>query len=128
MSKILRCWKTETWSLIMLFLFLLPEKDLSRAPSIPGISQFFHVTLFAGFSLFVIWDLSRIKSLAVPSRGIYLISIGLSVLYGTVIEFLQAVSNLGRHAEILDVVFDLAGSVLAVLMVRLYFRSRRPTG
>lgn len=128
MSKVLKFWKTLAWSGIMLFLFLLPEKDLSRVPSFPGISQFFHIMLFAGFNLFLVWDLSRINSRGVPSPGIFLISISLSLLFGSLIELLQAISHFGRHAEIIDVLFDLSGSILAFLLIWLYFLYRRSRG
>jgi VanZ family protein len=120
-------WKTVCWSALMLILFLLPSEELSRVPSIPFASRAFHIILFAGFTLFLVWDQLRIKSIAKPSPDIYLMAIGLSVLFGSIIEFLQAICGFGRSAEFLDVVFDLTGSLLSAGMIALFFRLRRPT-
>jgi hypothetical protein len=127
MYKAFRYWKTIGWSVIMLILFLLPAEEFSRAPSIPYVSQFFHIVLFAGFTLFLVWDRLRIKFLVKPSLNVYLMAIGLSILFGSIVELLQVISGAGRNAEFLDVLFDLTGSLLSTGIIALFFCLRRST-
>jgi glycopeptide antibiotics resistance protein len=114
-------WKTIGWSVIMLILFLLPANSLSNAPSVPFVSELSHLILFAGFTLFLVWDRTKIKSLSRPSLQIYAWAVISSLVFGLCVEILQYLCGFGRAAEILDVVFDLTGSILSAVAIALYF-------
>ena len=105
----------------MLILFMMPAKSLLITPSLPFISEASHVFLFAGFSLFFIWDLMNIKSLSRPMFSIYVRAVIYSMLFGIIVELLQALWGSGRSAEFFDVVFDVIGSLLSVGVIALYF-------
>lgn len=125
MIKIISYWKTLAWSLIMLFLFLLPVNNLSIKPPISFISEIVHVVMFFFFTLLLVYDQMKSGSLEKPSFYNYLIAVLLSLLFGSVIELSQSLLGSGRKAEVLDIMFDLLGSILSVGFMLLFYRILR---
>ena len=128
MLKVLSFWKIILWSLFMLFVFLLPADNISIAPPVPHISELVHIFSFLLFTgLFIIENVRR-KELCRPTPRIYFTVLLLGILFGSVIEILQWASGLGRNAEFLDLLLDIAGCLLAILiMVAFYwYRSKIP--
>lgn len=125
MIKIISYWKTLAWSLIMLFLFLLPVNNLSIKPPISFISEIVHMVMFFFFTLLLVYDQMKSGSLEKPSFYNYLIAVLLSLLFGSVIELSQSLLGSGRKAEVLDIMFDLLGSILSVGFMLLFYRILR---
>ena len=122
MNRTFSFWKTITWSVIMLIIFLLPADNLSKAPSVPGLSEMIHIFMFAVLTLVFIREQFMAASLNRPVRSNYISAIIFSLIFGVTIELIQKLSGLGRTAELMDIVFDLAGSLLSVGFIILYFR------
>ena len=122
MNKAIFYWKTLVCSVLMLILFLVPTNNISRVPSVPGISELIHVFMFALFTWFFLRDRVRIGGLIRPSLNNYIVAILLSFLFGITIELLQKFSGFGRSAEYLDVVYDVSGSLLAAGIIMVYYR------
>ena len=125
MSRVFYYWKTIIWSVIMLIIFLFPADNLSKAPSIPALSEMVHIFMFAVFTWFFVRDRFVASSLNRPLRQNYISAIIFSLLFGVTIELLQYLSGLGRTAEFFDIVFDLAGSLLSTGLIILFFSIRR---
>jgi len=106
-------WKSILWAIIMLVVFLLPANNLSSAPSLPGLSESVHIFTFALLAWFLVRVQAKKKNESRASKINYVITLILGLFFGVFIELLQEVSNLGRTAEIKDVLFDLAGILLS---------------
>ena len=122
MKKAILYWKTLIWSLFMLFVFLLPANSLSKAPAVPGISQLIHIILFFVFTWLLVKDQIRSVIRKLPAAKTYLKALFFSLLFGAVIEILQNVSGFGRSAEFLDLVYDVSGSILSIIVLIFYSR------
>ena len=109
----------------MLIIFLLPANNLSKAPSVSGLSEFIHMFMFAVLTWSIIRERQVRASVKIPGSQVYISAIIFSLLFGVAIELLQKLSGFGRTAELKDVVFDLAGSLIAVGFILLYFRKVR---
>jgi len=127
MKKAILYWKTLIWSLFMLFVFLFPANSLSKAPAVPGISQLIHIILFSVFTWLLVKDQIRSGFRKLPAAKTYLKALFFSLLLGAVIEILQNVSGLGRSAEFLDLVYDVSGSILSIIILIFYFRRSKVT-
>ncbi len=122
LKKAILYWKTMSWSALMLIIFLMPANNLSKAPSVPGLSELVHVIMFAVFSWLFLYDLKRSGSLGILGNKKYLTVILFGLSFGILIEYLQKASNLGRTAEFSDLIFDLVGCFLSLGILLIYFR------
>lgn len=113
------------WSVFMLVVFLLPADNLSKAPSIPFLDKAVHMFMFAVFTWFLVRDLTRTQGLKRPVLITFLIAVVASLLFGSVIELLQEASQLGRSAELKDVIYDVAGCLVSTVIILILYRSFR---
>lgn len=97
--------------------------DRETLPKPPGFDVEFwsilgHFTMFGMLGLFVWWGLGMNNRLLNRERQWY--AIGIATAYGVLDEIHQHFVP-GRHPDVLDVLTDLAGAVVFVLLVpRLY--------
>ena len=80
----------------------------ARYVEIPNLSD--KVEHATGFALLTLWFCGIYPRLRYWRIAIYFL------LFGILIEILQAVINVGRHAEVLDVCADAAGVVIGALI------------
>ena len=125
MNKIIKYWKTLAWSVFMLVVFLLPADNLSKDPLIPWLDKAIHMIMFAVFTWFLVWDRVGIRSLKRPAFRNYITALILAFLFGSSIELLQEASRLGRSAELSDVIYDIAGSLVSVGIMAILYRTRK---
>lgn len=125
MNKTIWYWRTLLWSVFMLAVFLLPADNLSKAPSIPFLDKAVHMFMFAVFTWFLVRDQTRTQGLKRPVLRIFLIAVVASLLFGSVIELLQQASQLGRSAELKDVIYDVAGCLVSTVIILILYRSFR---
>ena len=74
-----------------------------------GVDKFLHLSIF--ILLGILFWLAFPKTKTIHYYGIML-------FYALLTEFLQYYMDLGRAAELLDLVADMLGAVLAVLIIR----------
>ncbi len=124
MKKILVFWKTVTWTVFMLVLFLIPSQDIPGSREIPNLDKVVHVAFFMIFTFLFMQDLLKIRGLKsiLPA---YIITTILVVLFiAIMIELLQDNMNLGRDGDINDILYDLAGFILGMLLLILKYGVR----
>lgn len=122
MVVLLKIWKSAVWTIIMLVAFLLPAKSLSGAPSTPFLSESVHMFMFAAFTWFLFHDLAKSKFNTRQVNRNYILTLMVSLLFGTMVEILQELSGLGRKAETKDVLFDLCGILFSIGIIMLFSR------
>ncbi len=121
------------WAAIMLVLTLTPANEMPRTPEwkLLSFDTAAHAGVFAvlaALSWFSLRRQIRWPSLARQAGAVVLLG---CVLFGALIEVLQYVMHLGRHAEWTDLLGDSIGAALALLLVgggwRWWHRSRLAT-
>jgi VanZ family protein len=104
-----------SWTLVVFFLCIVKSSSI---PSIPianldkGAHAFFHM-------VFVILWFLYFKEQIVSSyhTKAYVFSFSLSVFFGILIEFTQQFFTTTRSADVLDVVSNLAGAIIAIIII-----------
>ena len=102
-----------SWTLLIAFLCLV---TFSKMPSfgVSAVDKYVHVTLHFVFTLFWGSYISlKLNEIRIPK---ILRIVMLSICYGIVIEILQETNTTTRHADILDVLANLIGTLLALVL------------
>ena len=108
----------------MFVLFLIPSQDIPGSREIPNLDKLVHVAFFMVFTIFFIRDLMKIRGLKSILPG-YIITTFLIVLFFAImIELLQDNMNLGREGDINDILYDLVGFILGMLLLILKYGVR----
>ena len=109
------------WALILLYVSTVPSGKLPTIPlwaQLASPDKWAHALVYGVFAVLLFLLLHR--------RSIYAAwwAIGLSGLYGTLMEFLQAFMARGRSFEVADMLANWLGALLAVLLVRYFTKSK----
>ncbi len=110
-----------SWTVLIAVLCLVSFSDLPTV-KIKSADKYVHVTLHFVFVLLWGFYVSKEKR-GIPIPKIVLLVIA-SVLYGILIEFLQETLTTTRHADIYDVLANLTGAILALLVFVLIRKKR----
>jgi VanZ family protein len=109
--------KTIAWVVFMLVLFLIPSRTIPLSEEMPYVDKIVHTTFFMVFTILIIFD--RLKYRRLNSIGIgYALIVFLLVLgFAVMVECLQEIMNLGREGDVVDIIFDLIGYALGLIIV-----------
>ena len=126
-EKLITFWKSTAWSLFVLFVFLLPSDNLSKAPSVPYLAEAVHFIMFSILTWLLYHDMLRNRAGIISFGKHSLIALCVGLTFGIVIEILQELSGLGRKAEFKDVLFDLGGIIASIGILWLLFLLKQNT-
>lgn len=101
------------WTLLIALLCLVSFGSLPSL-SVTGADKYVHVLFHFGFTMlwgFYFWQKQHQKTLSIIIRLVVV-----SLFYGILIEFLQETLTTTRHADIYDVLANLTGAVIALLV------------
>lgn len=102
------------WTFLILILCLVRFGDLPEV-KVEGGDKYVHFTFHFMFTL--LWSYSKyVQQRQISVRDVMKIVL-FSLLYGILIEFLQEAFTVTRHADIFDVLANLAGAFTAFLVV-----------
>ena len=102
---------TILWGLVILALSLYPfAVENQGIKLIPHADKYVHLCMHALMSFLLTCNLKPRKWISQT----VLILATISVLYGTVIEVIQELMNLGRHFDILDILANSIGVLLGL--------------
>ena len=124
MKKLLVFWKTVTWTVFMLVLFLIPSQDIPGSREIPNLDKVVHVAFFMIFTFLFMQDLLKIRGLKSILPAYIITTILVVLIIAIMIELLQDNMNLGRDGDINDILYDLAGFILGMLLLILKYGVR----
>ena len=107
-------WKTILWSLVILVISATPG---NRIPDIPiwNIDKFVHSFVYFILSFLFYWEYRKCSSIK-TNKVLFLFAI--FIIYGGVIEILQANVFVNRSGDILDF---LANSLGVIIMLLIFF-------
>lgn len=104
-----------SWTILILYVCLIKSSNIPSI-NIVGIDKIVHIFLHLFFTLFWGLALSKSKILDSFSKVIW-ISFTLSLVFGLLIEFLQAYFTTTRRADSIDVLANLFGSFFAIALL-----------
>jgi len=123
MLKLFRSrWLAAFWLLIMTVLFVLPGSAFPEERWFDKVyfDKWVHVGLFA--VLLFLWR----SSIASPMKSYSMMLLCIALLYGLSIEVIQGAWVPNRSADIFDVVADMTGSLLGILMWQGVYKKNKP--
>jgi VanZ family protein len=124
MKKLVVFWKTVTWTVFMLVLFLIPSHDIPGSREIPNLDKVVHVGFFLVFTILFMRDLLKIRDLKSILLGYIFTTFLVVLFFDIMVEFLQDNMNLGREGDINDILYDLFGFILGMLLLILKYGVR----
>jgi VanZ family protein len=108
-------WAALSWTGVIAYFCLTPSSNLPSI-SIPYLDKFVHACFHFIFTLF--WFLFFKKQLNSPNVIKPLgLSFVLSVFFGIGIEILQELSTTTRRGDVIDILANLSGAILAVCVI-----------
>lgn len=107
------------WTLLIAFLCLISFGDFPKV-SVQSADKYVHATFY--FVLIMLWGFySKLKQHEIKLGSIAFLVL-LSIFYGIAIEFLQETLTTTRHADVLDVLANCSGALLALIVFALIKR------
>jgi len=105
---------------IIAVLSLLPSYDIPDIGLFPGADKVVHILMYLGLSFLASWsyDISH-KGM----RFMYLLLTGV-FMYGVIMEILQRTMHNGRDFDFKDMIANLTGTIIGLLIYRLLDRQR----
>jgi VanZ family protein len=115
-------WLALSWLLVMTVLFFLPGSDLPKASWMDGIyiDKWVHTGLFAG--LLFLWR----SSFNWNWNNYNSILLLLALLYGLSVEIVQGQWISNRSFDLFDLLCDMIGSVLGILLWLRVYKKNKP--
>ena len=105
---------------IIAVLSLMPGRDLPHFTVFPEIDKVVHFSMYFGLSFLACWSFEIRRDRMIP---IYLLLTGV-FMYGVLMEILQRTMHNGRNFEFMDMVANLTGAIVGIIIYR-YFDNKR---
>lgn len=100
------------WTLLIAFLCLISFGDFPTV-SVKSADKYVHVTFY--FVLIMLWGFySKLKQNEIKIGKIVILVL-VSLFYGILIEFLQETLTTTRQADVMDVLANFSGALLALI-------------
>lgn len=103
---------------IIVALSLLPARDFPSLPLFPGADKLVHTTMYFLLALTLMWAFYDRK---IARWKLY----GFTVAWGLIMEIMQNLMRLGRSFSLLDIVANITGAFLGILVFR-YLMAKKP--
>ena len=109
------------WGLLILVLSLIPPPSLSAFSwgDLWNPDKLAHAGFYMVLSYLIMWGLYRLEFLQLRQPQIILAGVFISSAYGVLMEFLQVLISTGRYFELLDIIANIIGSFMAILIFKL---------
>lgn len=108
---------------IIALLSLLPPRDFPRFDPFPNFDKVVHFSMYFGLAFLACWSFEIQRERMKP---IYLLLFGV-FMYGVLMEILQRTMHNGRNFEFRDMLANLTGAIVGIIVYR-YFDKKRVQG
>lgn len=116
-------WFAFSWTAVVLILCLVQLNDVPTV-GIQNVDKYVHA--FFHFVFTFLWFLFLKEQFKNQYSGKpYVVSFLLSVFFGIAIEIAQGMFTISRKSDVSDILANVTGATLAVLILRIYFRKKR---
>ena len=99
---------------LIIFLSLLPPSQFPKITLFPGIDKLIHLLMYAGLGWLIMWAFYK-EHLSKPTRVFIFLSVP---IWGALMEFMQLFMHQGRSFSWVDILANLAGAILGVLVFK----------
>jgi len=119
-------WKSILWATIIFLLSSIPGKNLDKANifDLLYIDKLVHMFLYFILTILLIPGFKKFINF-LSERSSLLYSLVISVFYGMIIEIFQLYVFHDRGAEFMDIVANLAGSLIAIFYYAFFTNNNR---
>lgn len=113
-------WKSVSWALIIAVLLFTPGNRLPRQHlfEFDQLDKIVHLFLFAVFEFILLYDFSMLNSI----RGVVVGPTAIASSYAFFTEGVQYLFNIERTGSVYDLLADIVGCILGVILYRLFIR------
>jgi VanZ family protein len=119
-------WKPVCWAVIIIVLSVMPtdELDSHMWSVVPHQDKIMHLIFYVIFTFLLLRAFLIYFKKSKPVWLLVLITFLIILCYGAIIEIIQGRFIASRQGDIMDLVFNLVGSFIAILLVLLvpFFR------
>ena len=105
---------------VVAILSLMPAYDLPEFTIFSGIDKVVHLSMYLGLSVLTCWSFEINRKKMTP---IYILLAGV-FMWGVLMEILQRTMHNGRNFEFRDMIANLTGAIIGLMIYR-YFDRRR---
>jgi VanZ family protein len=117
-------WLRRTIGLIYLgavaFVSLMPANDLPHITVYQGFDKAVHLSMYLGLSFLACWCFGISRKNMIP---FYILLAGV-FNWGLLMEILQRTMHNGRNFEFIDMIANLTGAIIGLLIYRFFDRRR----
>jgi hypothetical protein len=123
-----RYWKPTILAIFILVLCLIPASELNKLDvNITFGDLAVHFIMFGVFSSAVYADMIKSAQKVIPNFSLWFTALVISVALGLTTELLQfLLASLNRTGSLVDLMFDLLGSLSGIGLIRLIKRKSVP--
>ena len=112
------------WAVVIAILSLLPGNDLPKV-RIPHIDKMVHFTIYLVFGALLMYGFAKqYKGKALRFKPEWIV-IGFTALWGTLMEVMQLLFTKTRHFEYLDILTNIIGSILGIVLLKQLFKNKK---
>lgn len=105
---------------VIAFLSLVPSGNIPEIPLFPGADKLVHICMYLGLSFLACWayvgDFIRLRCMYTLLAAVF--------MYGVLMEILQRTMQNGRSFDFKDMVANLVGAIIGLLIYRYMVRMR----
>ena len=114
-------WKSIAWAVLIGILSFLPTDDLNSQKwfNFQHQDKILHFLFYGFFSFLLFRSISSFINKPKPAWVTYLLTFLIILLYGLIIELIQDRFTSSRQGDIIDMVFNLAGYFVAMVLMLL---------
>ncbi|KPK86975.1 MAG: hypothetical protein AMS27_03855 [Bacteroides sp. SM23_62_1] len=115
-------WKTIVWAVIIIILSCLPDDHIESQKwnILPHQDKILHFLFYSILSILFIREYQKHSRRPELNSVIFAISFVFIIAFGTILEIIQEKFVRSRNGELMDLLFDIFGFVLAFLSLYLY--------
>jgi VanZ family protein len=103
---------------VIAIISLMPVSDLPHFTVFPEIDKAVHIGMYLGLSFLACWSFEvsrdRMKPLYLMLGGVF--------MYGVLMEILQRTMHNGRNFDFRDMIANLSGAIIGILIYRYFDR------
>ncbi len=107
------------WTILITYLSLVTIGKIGSSIKIPHKDKMVHFVFY--FLFFTLWYKALYKNWNAKKA---LILLFISILYGVIMEFLQAVISYNRTADVIDAIANSLGAITGFLVFKKYFTNK----
>jgi len=115
---------TVIWALLILLLYGIPGGDMPSLSlwKILEPDKVAHAGVFVVLMCSMTFSNFKQNFWQMPKRRSVLVSALMCAVYGTVLELIQGAVFTDRHTDVLDILANLIGVVLGIVILKIFFR------